>query len=370
VALYNTLEDVTNNATPPSFTRRSYGVARITALDAQGTYIGPHELGHGLMSWVDEYVEAGFENMNITQFELLTPLAIWDGGLSTLDNAVGDLLGVYDMNISDILAHNGADNVSTSRYPSTVWSGLTQEVYEYEGGMFFGRGTWHDLGKNIMNSNRWNAGPNNGFDYLHSASQARVVNTVFNTNSAGRANDRLRNSGPVNGWPLEFGGTTTVMMFDGDKNHRWHPTLSYSVLVGWYERDWHTCWAGPFPYPCSDDIWRTVQKNINPSVESLELKTSTLFGLANLTQGVVCGLGLGSLIGSFDLCTLTVSQMADAFVPTLTFYLPYQYTTVPASQWFTNYYWSFRTYNGRYTSGWTSWASTPGRPSWASPRPA
>jgi hypothetical protein len=276
--VFDTLEDVTNNATPPNFTRRPYGIARVTALDIQGHYIGPHEIGHGLMSWVDEYIESGFENMNITQFDVLTPLAIWDGSLGTLDDAVGDLLGVYDLNISELLASNGSDNVALSRWPSTVYSGLTQEVYEFEGGMFFGRGTWHDSGRNLMNSNRFNEGPQNGFDYAHSPSQQRIVNTVFSTGHwAGRANDRLRNAGPVNGWPFEFGGSTSVMLFDADKNHRWHPTQRYDVLVGWYERDWHTCWAGPIPYPCYDYVWTTVQKSIAPKVEALELKSSMLY---------------------------------------------------------------------------------------------
>ena len=355
--LFDTMQDVTNNATPPSYTRQSYGIARVTVADAQGHYIGAHEMGHGLLSWVDEYIEEGFQNMNITQFDIATPLAIWDGSLGTLDNAVGDLLGVYDLNISEILASNGADNVATSRWPATVYSGLSQDVYEYEGGMFFGRGTWHDTGLNIMNSTRYTDGIQNGFAYAHSPSQQRIINTVFTTHTAGRANDRLRNSGPVNGWPLEFGSATTVLFFDADKNHRWHPTKRYDVLVGWYERDWYTCWAGPFPYPCYDWVWTTAQKSITPTVESLQLKTSTLYGLASLTQAVVCDLGLGDIGGNIDLCTLTLDEMSDAFLPTLVFYLPYQYTTVPASQWFTTYYWAFRTYNGTYTSGWTGWAS-------------
>jgi hypothetical protein len=82
-----------------------------------------------------------------------------------------------------------------------------------------------------------------------------------------------------------------------------------------------------------------------------------VYGMASVTQGVVCGLGLGDIAGGIDLCTLTVAEMSDAFLPTLTFYLPYQNLTVPASQWWTTYYWCFRTYNGTYTSGWTSWAS-------------
>jgi hypothetical protein len=358
VLLYNTTESgITANATPPSFSQRNYGISRMTLGQIQGNYVGPHEIGHGLLSWVDEYVEPGFENVNITQFDILTPLAIWDGSLGTLDDAVGDLLGVYDMNISEVLVNNGADNVALSRYPATVYNGLTPEVYTYQGGMFFGQGTWHAAGRNLMNDDDFNPQPDNGFAYAHSSTQQRIVNTAFVTHAAGRANDRLRNAGPVNGWPFEFGSDTTVMLFDGDKNHHWQPTQSYNVVVGWYERNWHTCWAGPFPYPCYDDVWTTVQKTVYPTRETLELKTSTLFGLASLTQNVVCGLGLGSVGGNIDICTLTVDQMANAFIPTLKFTLPYQYVTVPASQWWTTYYWCFSTWNGTYRSGYTSWAS-------------
>lgn len=348
--------DVTANATPPSFTRKSYGIARFTRGDAQSSYTPSHEIGHAMLSWVDEYVEDGFENLNITQLDALTPLVLWDGTFSTLDDALGDLLGVYDLNISEILADNGADNVSTSRYPSTVWSGLAQEIYEYEGGMFFGHGTFHDAGKNLMNSNRYNATADNGFDYAHSPSQQRVANTVFNTRVAGRANDRLRNAGPMNAWPYAA-GTPTVILFDADKNHRWHPTQRYDVLVGWYERHYYTCWAGFIPYPCYDNVWTTMQKSVTPSINTIDLAPSALYGLASLTQGVVCSLGVGDLSNGIDLCTLTLDQMASAFLPSMRFFLPYQAVTVPASQAFTTYYWAFRTYNGTYTSGWTGWSS-------------
>jgi hypothetical protein len=358
VTLFNTNESgITANATPPSYTRRPYGIARFTSGEASGNYIGAHEVGHALLSFVDEYVESGFENMSITQFDVLTPLALWDGSMKTLATAVGNLLGIYSLRISEVIAANGADNISLSKYPSTVWSGITQEVYEYEGGFFFGRGTWHDSGKNLMNSNSFNPTPNNGFDYAHSTAQQRIVTTAFVTGKAGRANDRLRNSGPINFWWAQFGNETTVMLYDADKNHRWHPTSRYDVTVGWYEREWDVCWAGIFPYPCYENVWRSVKKSISPTVGSLQLKSSTLFGLASLTQNAFCGLGLGGLTGDLDLCTLTVDQMTSAFLPTMKFYLPYQWVKVPASQWFTTYYWSFRTYNGTYTSGWTGWAS-------------
>lgn len=356
--IFNTYEGgITANATPPSFSGRAYGVARMTAGDVQGTYVGAHEVGHALLSWVDEYVESGFENMSITQADVLTPLALWDGGFGTLGAAVGNLLGFYDLRISEILANNGSDNVALSSTPATVSSAAPgSETYEYEGGLFFGRGTWHDRGNNLMNSNFVKRGADDGFGYDHSASQQRVVASAF-AGGSGRANDRLRNAGPNGAWKLQFGSNTDVMMFDGDKNHRWHPTQSYEVQVGWYERVWKTCWAAFIPYPCYDNVWKTAQKTVAPSRDTVQLKASSAFGLASFAQKVVCGLGLGGLAGAIDVCTLTVDQMASAFVPTLTFYLPYQHTSVPASQWFTTYFWRFRTYNGTHQSGFTNWSS-------------
>lgn len=357
--LFNSFETgVTANASPPSFLGKSFGVARWTRQDLidRAGYIGSHELGHAGLNFLDEYVEEGFENMSITSFDALTPLAIWDGGLASLDNAVGDLLGVYDINISEILASNGNSNIALGQYPGTVSSAAGSGYFAYEHGMFFGRGTWHAAGKNLMNSDRLSRAADDGFAFDHSADQARVIEAAFGA-PAPRANDRLRNAGPVSGWPLEFGSSTTVMMFDADKNHHFHKTQQYTVQVGWYERVWKTCWAAFVPYPCYDNVWRTAQKTVSPTRESLQLKTSSLFGLASLTQGVVCGLGLGGLAGGLDLCTLTVDQMSDAFLPSLVFYLPYQYTTVPASQWMTTYYWRFRTSNGRFASGYTGWSS-------------
>ena len=96
---------------------------------------------------------------------------------------------------------------------------------------------------------------------------------------------------------------------------------------------------------------------VEPTEQVLELKTSKLYGLASTMQDVVCHLGLGDLGGEIDLCTLTVEQMADAFLPTLKFYMPYQPVDVPTPQAFTTYYWRFRTDNGAYQSGWTGWSS-------------
>ncbi len=128
------------------------------------------------------------------------------------------------------------------RLATTLWSsGYPSQYYAYEGGMFFGRGTWHQAGSNLMNGNNVMRGWDDGFAYAHSPSQQQVVDNAFD-GGIRRPNDRLRNAGPRNGWPLAFGSATHVMLFDADKNHHFHPTQYYSVQVGWYDRVWKTCW--------------------------------------------------------------------------------------------------------------------------------
>ncbi len=41
--------------------------SRVDPGQIQGEYIGAHEAGHSFLSHLDEYVEGGFENMQITQ---------------------------------------------------------------------------------------------------------------------------------------------------------------------------------------------------------------------------------------------------------------------------------------------------------------
>lgn len=358
VVLYDTdAKGAVASASEPSFTQRKYGIARIARNDVGSSYVGPHELGHAMLSYVDEYVEPGLENMNIAGFDVLTPFLLFNGSWASLQTAVGDLLGLYDLRMSEILANNGADNVSTSRYPSTVSSGLPQDVYEYEGGLLFGHGTFHDAGRNVMNNDLFNPQPDNGFAYAHSPAQQRIVSTAFGS-QPGRANDRLRNAGPTNRWTPAFGSDTTVMMFDADKNHRWHPTTLYQLRVGWYERVWQTCWFGFYSYPCYTNVWRTVMKGVFPHATTVDFRVSAAYGLTSVAQDILCQIGVDTNPvpgGSIDMCSQP-DPTTWSFLPTAKFYLPYETTTVPTTQWFTTYFWSFQTYNGTYWSGWTSWS--------------
>lgn len=308
------------------------------------------------------YLKYGFDEFNINTFNILTPLALLNSSWGSWVNALENIFGIYNIKISEIVAANGNDNLDVTKYPSRVsTAGYTTNPYEYEGGMFFGRGTWHDSGKNIMNSNYLRRGPDDGFAYAHSGSQKEVVNeALVDTSKALRPNDRVRNAGPLRSWVFSWGPTVRALMFDSDKGHVFHPTKSYDVQVSWDERTWKVCRWGFVPYPCYTSERRTVQKNITPEVRYLDLKTSKLYSLASFVQGVLCSVGvtqLGSGYGAVDLCGLSVEEMSNSLLPAIKFVMPYQEVSIPTDQWMTTYQWRFRTNNATFTSGWTGWAS-------------
>ena len=61
--------------------------------------------------------------------------------------------------------------------------------------------------------------------------------------------------------------------------------------------------------------------------------------------------------GTIRLCDQNLDTMANNFLPTLNFPMPYQDVSVPASQWFTTYWWRFASWNGAQVSGYTGWSS-------------
>jgi hypothetical protein len=361
--ILNNFEDnITANAAPPNFlfANSNYGVAKMNRDDLKNGYIGAHELGHAALNFLDEYVEQGLENLNIRSFDAATPLVLFNGTWGGFVDAIADLFGVYDYNISEILAGNGNHNITLAKYPSTVHSPISPaDVYDHEGGFFFGRGTFHARGNNLMNSNRVMRAGDDGFAYAHSTPQQKLINTAFG-DAAYRANNRLRTAGPKDGWKLALGSSTTVLMYDGDKRNPFHKTQHYVVQVGWWERVWKTCWWTIVPYPCHDDIWKTAQKTVYPAHRSVDLKASSLYGLANLLQATLCGIGVTEIPKPdgtpFQLCVQPLSNVASAFLPTFKFYTPYEKTTVPASQWMTKYWWRFATHNGTTYSGYTGWS--------------
>lgn len=362
MVVFNTPDDeVTPNASPPSLLGRRYGIAKLTRGDLEGNYTAVHELGHASLNFLDEYIEAGFENVNINLMDYLTPLALLDGSWGGWVDSISNLFGIYQYKVSETLAANGYDNISVTRYPSRVRTpGYSPNEYEYEGGMFFGKGTYHDRGNNVMNSSRIKRGWDDGFDYTHSRSQEGVVRLAFEDGARpSRPNDRIRNAGPARDWKPEFGSSTKVMLFDADKEHHYQPTRFYQVQVTWKDRYWTTCKKWGIPYPCRKEEWKTAQKTVYPRRRTLSLEASALYGLASIVQDGACFIGLTEISTgdqTFNLCDLTVEEMAQAFLPSLVFPMPYQAVNVPAEQWMTKYFWRFRTYNGRHYSGWTGWS--------------
>ena len=358
--VFNTEERVTANASPPSFINKPYGIAKFTRGDLEGAYVPTHELAHASLNFLDEYIEGGFENVNIGTFDLISPFVLFNGTWQGFKNGMNDLFGTYNWRVSEILAANGGDNIDITENPSRVVTpGYEPNPYEFQGGMFFGKGTWHDTGENLMNSVR-NPVPGNAFGWGHSPSQWTVIQQIFEQPSrAFRPNDRIRNAGPWNHWPFELGKRGSVFLFDADKEHQFHPTQRFEVQVGWYERHWETCHAGKLPYPCVKKEWVTVQKNITPKRIEVDVPTSRGAGVIRVLQKMACSLGLKTIpVGGekFDLCTQSVDEVASAFLPTLRFPAPYETVEIPVEQMFTTFYWRFRTDNGSWQSGWTGWS--------------
>ena len=352
---------VTANAAPPSFTNKPFGVAKFTREDlvSRGAYVPAHELAHAGLNFLDEYVEGGFENLNIAQVDLLTPLILLDDSWSGLGDAAGSALGLYTFRVSEILADNGNDNISTAQYPGTVASDRSlNQNYEWEGGMFFGRGTWHMPGNNLMNDGLIQRGAGDDFAWAHSPAQQTVIDQAFG-GPVPRPNDRIRSAGPNVNWVPTFGNSTKVMVFDGDKTHHFHPTQAYTLQVSWQERHWAVCWAFIVPYPCHQDEWQTAQTTVGTEERSVEVKMTAAYGLANLMQRMICAVGYTEIktnTADIKLCEQDLSTIADAFLPTFVFRLPYQTIPVPAQQWMTQYYWRFKTDNGAFQSGYTGWS--------------
>jgi hypothetical protein len=328
---------VTPMASPPSFSSRPYGIARLTSGHIHSEYIVTHELAHASLNFLDEYVAGGLEDINIRRLDVLTPRLVF-GQRSR------PRLGVYDYNLSEILAGNGSANLALRPDVTTVGTpGTEPQRFEYEGGLFFGRGTFHDAGSNLMNSNRVQRGPGDGFAYDHSPSQQQFIDTVFG-DAPGRANDRIRNAGPVDGWP-NAEASVDLLLYDADKNNSYHPTSHYQVQVGWFER-------GRDVQP----RWRSETYTVPAAKQTADLPLLGDRPEEQLLLAVACRAGMTELSTQLNAREACDSE-SPAFPPTLRFYTPYEHATVPASQPFTRYWWRFQTNNGTQQSGWTGWSS-------------
>jgi hypothetical protein len=308
-------------------------VARFTSEQIHsGNYIPVHELAHAALNFLDEYVEDGFENLSIRQLDVLSPSVFF--GLSLP-------FDTYDYNISEILAGNGPINLATRPDVTTVETpGTKPQVYEHEGGLFFGRGTFHAAGDNLMHANAFQRGGGDGFAYDHSGAQWEFINAAFGE-APYRANDRLKNAGPRDGWPSAE-SSVDLLLYDADKNNSLFPTKEYVVQVGWYE-------AG-------NPTLHVVSHSFSPQKRVADLPFPGYRTEELLLLQVACRAGmteLSSQLAGLEVCD---RQNSGQFT-TLRFYVPYEIVTIPAPQPNTQYWWRFRTDNGHQTSGWTGWSS-------------
>jgi len=363
ITVFNTEEGATPNAKTPTFLDKSYGIVMMTKKDMANSYVPSHETAHGMLNFLDEYVEGGLENVSVKSFDALSSFAAFGEGWAGLKNFWENIRGLYPIRISDFLANNGSENITTDQFPSRVkTNGYNGREFKYEGGMFFGRGTYHHAGSNIMNSGTVIRGPGDEFDFDHSQSQLDVIEQVFEKpDTASRPNDRIKNNGPVDKLQFTFGGDTYLMLFDGDKNHRFHSTQRYDVQIGWYERDWKWCKAAFIPYPCYDKKWTVVEKSMKPQLHAIDLRETKLYGLAKFARFLGCDLGLAKIPKKSreevkKICKYKVETLAESFLPSMSFVTPYEKVKVPVSQAFTKYFWRFRTDNGTMESGYTTWS--------------
>ena len=91
------------------------------------------------------------------------------------------------------------------------------------------------------------------------------------------------------------------------------------------------------------------ERRSQPTAGTINLKASSLYGLANVLQLLLCDLGVIEVPQpnrpALRVCERALGNVAVDFLPTFTFRTPYEETTVPTSQRFTTYYWQFSTDN-------------------------
>lgn len=346
------------SATPRHFDQ-PYGIARLNRAHLTSPYAPTRQLATAMFGFLAESVTNGFQETSIRSLDVLSPSLKLSSGWDAIASMT-NLTGIYDYNVSELLAANGNDNVSLSANPCTVPTpGFTPRPYEYEGGIGLGRGVWHCKGNNLLNDNTVMRAADDGFAYAHSLSQQAVIEEAFGSKPY-RPNDRLRTAGPRNGWTSALGNTTHALIFDADKNHLTHPTLSYTVQVGWYERVWYAAWNGPFPYPAYQDEWKTMEKMVWATAQFIEIDPNASSGLMDFAQQLLCSVGVtrpatGSTVKMCAQKFSTASAIAP--VPSIAIRSPYQEVDLPISGWNNTYWWRVSAWNGTFNSGYTAWSA-------------
>jgi hypothetical protein len=351
-------------------TVRDYGIVRMNRLAAKrsrSVTIAAHELAHGAMNFADEYSESSLDGQNIRDFDALTSLLLLDSSWG-LGGALQNLFfGNFDFRLSECLAENAWDNVSLRDEPKRVGGGGPS--FDVEGGMFFPEGTWHESGSSLMG----NEGDISETD-AHPSSHDADLRCAFLGQAPARSNYRIRAAGPTVEWSPNWGAEATLLLMDGDKHHRWHPTKKYEVQLQYKELVWSSCPArwpdgsavrdfggNPVYYPCLKEETRTKEKTFDDvDLRTVNLKNTLVSGLGWAVLGILDGMGIDSLdledqgYGTINV-DFTVDEVLDSALPALEWPVPYQDVKVNLPNALTSYKWRFKTYNGTHWSAWTSW---------------
>jgi hypothetical protein len=347
--------------------RDHFGIVRMNRLGAPGSrsaLVAAHELAHAALDLADEYAERGLGPMNITDLDVYAPLVLLDGSWSGFSRALHRaFFDNYQFRISECLAENAWDNVSLNSNPGRVDFGTTA-TYDVPGGMFFSAGTWHESAASLMATEN-DIGAN-----AHPASHQSVLRQVFEGAAPDRANSRIRAAGPQPEFMFP-GQNASLLLFDGDKNNRWHPTLRYEIELQYPEMTWSSCpqtWPNGTPMldwngnrvfmPCRIPVTRTLVRTVTDiPLRTMDLKGLTIVDAAQWAFRALDTLGVDSIdLGAGAVPTHSAADtVLDAALPSQFFPVPYQEIAVSFPYPGTRYLWRFRTDNGTRLSGWTSW---------------
>ncbi|PCI45029.1 MAG: hypothetical protein COB51_09420 [Moraxellaceae bacterium] len=341
-------------ARPPYEVRRHYGLSNIANNSLGFGYIGQHEMGHSVIGWIDEYSEGALTLLSATDFDIFTPLFIFDQGI---DVVLLSTLGIYPMRVSQIMMSNGVDNISTVPYPGRVDApaGVQGSEDYLREGAFFARGVFQydevDENDQVVDNIML------GRSHTHSPPQIRVIEHAFGETTA-RANDRIVNAGPPGGFIFSGSADYDIMIYDEDKNHTFHPTTQYDVEVQWSQIVIVTCRMPSWPYwsyLCFDTVDLSVTKSFTPteSLTTLDHNVLTPVGEALLT--FFCDITDDSFeILGLGFCETEADELIESLFHSGGSYLPYQRVSIPTPLPLTGYRWRVRTYNGEVYSGWTN----------------